>query len=150
MWDAGLILAAALVAQPQAATLESCEFVDERWVCRYRLPDIQLLSEPPDAPVTLPVPLPSAPTTSTDPGVLSESESELVARCAEARWISLCFPSQRVEARRLRDEARAYEAARQRVGELISQGQCQAATAHALSGGYLALARESQGFCRTQ
>lgn len=146
MWHTGLVLAAALVGQPQAATLESCEFVEDRWVCRYRLPEIELLGDPSRPP------LPAAPggadVAGRDPGVLNEAESRLVARCAEAGWLSLCFPAERAEARRLRDEARAYEAARLRVGELIRDGDCDGATAHALGGGYLALARESQAFCR--
>ena len=152
MVEIGLILAASLAiqqAQPQAATLEGCEFVEERWVCRYRLPEIQLLDAgPPAAPLTVDVPRPAPPSpVSQDPGVLSEAEVDLVARCADAGWLSLCFPAQRTEARRLRDEARAYEAARQRVGVLIGQGDCEAARSHALTGGYLGLAREAQGLC---
>lgn len=148
MWDVGLILAVSLAGQPQAATLEGCEFVNERWVCRYRLPEVQLLTSPPTAPET--VPMPPATTivpASQDPGVLTDVQSELVARCADAGWFSLCLPPQRVEARRLRDEARAYEQARLRVGELISQGDCTEARALALGGGYLGLARESQALC---
>lgn len=154
MVEIGLILAASLAfqqaqPQPQTATLESCEYVDERWVCRYRLPEIQLVDGGTDPATLRPVPLPvsAPPSESPDPGVLSEAEVELVARCAEARWLSLCFPSQRTEARRLRDQARAYEAARQRVGVLIGEGDCQAAFTHALNGGYLGLARESQALC---
>lgn len=164
MLEIGLILAASLAVQeaqaqsqpqtqpqtqPQAATLERCEFVDERWVCRYRLPEIQLLDGgPPAAPLTVPVPPPAtASAASQDPGVLSEAEVELVARCADAGWLSLCFPAQRTEARRLRDEARAYEETRQRVGALIGEGECQAARSHALNGGYLGLAREAQALC---
>ena len=76
MWDIGLILAAYVAiqpaqpsgppqsqpqSQPQTATLEGCEFVEERWVCRYRLPDIQLVDGgPPATPLTVPV-QPAAP-----------------------------------------------------------------------------------------
>ena len=160
MLEIGLILAASLAVQeaeaqsqpqtrPQVATLERCEFVDERWVCRYRLPEIQLLDAgPPAAPLTVAVPPPVTPVpASQDPGVLSEAEVELVARCADAGWLSLCFPAQRTEARRLRDEARAYEDTRQRVGALIGEGECEAARSHALNGGYLGLAREAQDLC---
>jgi len=167
MWEIALALAATIVTQPQAATLEGCEFVDERWICRYRLPDVQLLTSPPTSPETIPtspasVPL-SVPVTTTassttvattsalslDPGVLTDSQASLVARCAEATWMSLCLPAQRVEARRLRDESRAYEAARLRVGELLSENQCDSALSFALSGGYLGLARQAQAFCTT-
>lgn len=159
MLEVGLILAASLAVQeaqartqPQAATLESCEFVDERWVCRYRLPEIQLLDAgPPAAPLTVATPPPATPSpASPDPGVLSDAELDLVARCADAGWLSLCFPAQRTEARRLRDAARAYEEARQRVGALIGQGDCDGARNHALNGGYLGLAREAQGLCAAE
>ncbi len=181
MWEISLALAAAMAGQPQAATLEGCEFVDQRWICRYRLPEVQLLTSEPLAPASVPVSVPVTPTgtseatsgentgatavsstssgTSTtnaeiatlsrDPGVLTESETSLVARCAEARWMSLCLPSQRVEARRLRDLANAYEAARLRVGHLLSEGDCGGARAHALSGGYFRMARETQDLCST-
>ncbi len=143
MWDVGLSLVVALMAQPQAATLERCEFLEERWVCRYRLPDIELLNDPSSPPL----PLPAASPASRDPGVLTEAESELVGRCADAGWMSLCLPAHRREARRLRDAAAAYDSARTRVGVLISEGRCDEAVAHALTGGYLSLARESRGFC---
>lgn len=163
MWEVALVLSASLVAQPQpqAATLEGCEFVNERWICRYRLPEIQLLGAEPSAPPTLPVtvPIPASTTASagvsgaaavaTDRGLLSETEASLVARCAEARWYSLCLPGQREEARRLRDEAQTYEAARLRIGELISNGDCDAARSQALTAGYFGLAREAQDLCVT-
>lgn len=160
MWDIALTLAASLAiqqaqpqgqpqTQPQSATLESCEYIDERWVCRYRLPDIQLVDggSAPPVPITAPVPQVVSAPASPDPGVLSQAETDLVARCADAGWVSLCFPAQRTEARRLRDQARAYDEARQRVGVLIGEGDCQAALTYALNGGYLGLARESQGLC---
>jgi len=156
MWEISLVLAASILTQPQAATLEGCEFVEQRWICRYRLPDVQLLTAPPtlpDAPaasVPVAVPMTAAATISRDRGVLSEPQTALVARCADAGWMSLCLPSQRTEARRLRDEFRAYEAARLRVGELLSERQCDAASAHALSGGYLGLAREARAFCQDE
>jgi hypothetical protein len=101
------------------------------------------------APATT-IPLSPVTTTavvSSDPGVLSEAEIGLVARCAESNWMALCLPSQRVEARRLRDEAQAYESARLRIGALLSENDCDAARVHALSGGYLGLAREVQSLC---
>lgn len=159
MLELGFAIAALLSAQPQAATLEGCDFVENRWICRYRLPEIQLVGSPPTTaivPSSEPPPATAAVVgaevaavvpVARDRGVLTESESELVARCAEARWLSLCLPSQRVEARRLRDEAQAYEAARLRVGELITGGDCEGALGHALSNGYFGLARESQTFC---
>lgn len=164
MWEISLAMVAAIVSQqPQAATLEGCEFVEQRWICRYRLPEVQLLtsppttqtSTPPSPPVTptsvpVTVPVTTAPPASQDPGVLSETQVALVARCADAGWMSLCLPSQRVEARRLRDEAQAYEAARLRVGELLSENHCDEARAFALSGGYLGLAREAWTFCDSE
>lgn len=156
MWEIGLILAAAIASQPQAATLEGCEFVEQRWICRYRLPEVQLLTSPPTTPstvatapaTTIPLsPVTTAAVISTDPGVLSEAEISLVARCAESNWMALCLPSQRVEARRLRDQAQAYESARLRIGTLLSENDCEAARVHALSGGYLGLAREVQSLC---
>ena len=147
MWEVGLLLAASLATQPQAATLEGCEFVDDRWICRYRLPEIQLLTTPPTSPEVLPIPLTTAAPASADPGVLSPAETELVARCAEAGWLSLCLPPQRTEARRLRDQARAYQEARLQVGALIRDGDCDGALSRALGGGYLSLAREAQGLC---
>lgn len=159
MLEVGLIIAALVSAQdgseartpqPQTATLESCDFIEERWVCRYRLPEIQLLGLSSPPPVTLPVPMAAtAPATSTDPGVLTEAQADLVARCAAAGWLSLCLPAQRTEARRLRDEAAAYAETRQAVGRLISEDACPDAVARALSGGYLGLAREARGFCDT-
>jgi len=155
MWEVALVLSASLLAQPQTATLEGCEFVNQRWICRYRLPEIQLLgaepSTPPTLPVTVPIASPAATTVGTstvaavtpDRGVLSDAESSLVSRCAEARWYSMCLPGQR----RLRDEAQAYDSARRRVGELISEGACDAARSHALTAGYLGLARETQDLC---
>lgn len=147
MFDIGLVLAASLALQPQAATLEGCEFVEERWVCRYRLPDIQLLDDGARPTVAVPALTAAPPVGSVDPGVLTEDQVALVARCADAGWMSLCLPSQRTEARRLRDLSLAYETARREVGTLIGEGRCEDARSRALGGGYLGLAREAQGLC---
>lgn len=111
----------------------------------------------PPAPTTLVTDLPLAPTTMAavdpgpvrpiDTGVLTEREAQLVSRCADAGWMSLCLPDDRRAARTLRDKQEAYLAVRRDVTRLLGDDQCDAAVRTALDGGYLALARETRDYC---
>lgn len=143
-----ILAAGLLLAQETKATLENCAQEDGRWVCRYRLPDVQLVqgtttSEPPPVEVA-----PPTAELAPDPGVLSEDERRLVARCGSAGWLSLCSKGDRESAARLSAETRAYEAARLSVGRLLSDGACDRAVSEALAGGYFGLAREARAFCK--
>lgn len=166
--------------QAVQATLQSCAMEGGRWVCRYAVPDIEIVPIPgsdivtdapaivlgsgsgPDAasPETLPsttvtepagpplaAPGDPGPVRPIDTGVLSERESRLVSRCADAGWISLCLPDDRRAARSLRDKQEAYLAVRREVTRLLSEDRCDAAVKAALDGGYLALARETRDYC---
>ena len=198
--------------QAVQATLQSCSMEGGRWVCRYAVPDIEIVPIPgsdivtdapaavvgaapshegtaPTPPMTVTVPMTTVPATPTtvpppptvtgpaitspatttgtatgtttataatlepgpirpiDSGVLTEGESRLVARCADAGWMSLCLPDDRREARTLRDKQNAYLAVRRDVTRLLGENQCQAAVRTALDGGYLALARETREYC---
>lgn len=114
------------------------------------------VTERPAAPVAPPTaPAATAPTTAADAGpirpidagVLTERESQLVARCADAGWMSLCLPDDRRAARTLRDKQNAYLAVRREVTRLLAADDCDAAVKAALDGGYLALARETRDYC---
>lgn len=127
------------------ATLESCLFEDGRWVCRYRMPDIAVVpasgaAAPPDAPA------PASPATEEAP-VLTTAEADLVLRCAEATWLSLCTPTQRRTARALRDRAEADAALRREVGAWLATGDCAAAERLALQAGRLGLASRVRALC---
>jgi hypothetical protein len=174
---------AAPTAQAVQATLQSCAMEGGRWVCRYAVPDIEIVPVPgtnivADAPrvvlgdapaaanppttgwTTVPgsaTPLLDSPAVSAvpdpaarlDAGVLSGREAQLVARCADAGWMSLCLPDDRREARSLRDKEAAYLAVVREVTTLLGQDRCDAAVKAALDGGYLSLARETRAFCAT-
>ena len=115
----------------------------------------------PDAPattVTKPAAPPAAPAPATaavdpgpirpiDSGVLTEREAQLVSRCADAGWVSLCLPDDRRAARTLRDEQEAYLSVRREVTRLLGDENCNAAVRTALDGGYLGLARETRDYC---
>ncbi|MBU1345984.1 MAG: hypothetical protein KKA16_03415 [Alphaproteobacteria bacterium] len=150
--------------QAVQATLQSCAMENGRWVCRYAVPDIEIVPIPGNdivatAPASIlgeartaettaiepPAPVPLA--TTPDAGVLTEREARLVARCADAGWMSLCLPDDRRAARALRDEENAYLTVRREVTSLLSQDRCDAAARAALDGGYLALAREARDYC---
>ena len=178
--------------QAVQATLQSCSMEGGRWVCRYAVPDIEIVpipgsdivtnapaavlgaapshegtatpATPPTTTGTTPVTTPTVtPPTATgtattatlepgpirpiDSGVLTEGESRLVARCADAGWMSLCLPDDRRAARTLRDKQNAYLAVRRDVTRLLGENQCQSAVRTALDGGYLALARETREYC---
>ena len=179
-----LILAAVLAAPvsgppPQAvqATLQSCAMEGGRWVCRYAVPDIEIVplpgndvvadapasilgvrpaeagegtSPPASVPVTLPATVPIAPerrVMTLEAGVLTERETQLVARCAEAGWLSLCLPDDRRAARVLKDRQDAFMAVRATVTTRLSSGDCDGAVKAALDGGYLELATQARAFC---
>ncbi len=174
-----LLTAPAIEASPQAvsATLQSCAMEGGRWVCRYAVPDIEIVPIPdsnivadapaavlgdapsvdtvtPDGPIEPPVvdAPPPAPVTAraalpTDAGVLTEREAGLVARCADAGWVSLCLPADRRAARALQEQQTAYLAVRREVTRLLGRDRCEAAVRTALDGGYLALARETRDYC---
>jgi hypothetical protein len=169
--------AAAPGSQAVSATLQSCAMEGGRWVCRYAVPDIEIVPVPDsnvvtDAPAAVlgaapdaadaatgarvpspSGPEPAAPTVdrgpvrTVDAGVLTEREARLVARCAEAGWMSLCLPDDRRAARSLRDAQTAYLAVRRDVTRRLGEDDCAAAVRAALDGGYLALARETRDYC---
>lgn len=112
-----------------------------------------LVTESPLTPTTTnPAPTSTAaadpgPVRPIDAGVLTEREAQLVARCADAGWMSLCLPDDRRAARTLRDKQEAYLAVRRDVTRLLGDDRCDAAVRAALDGGYLALARETRDYC---
>lgn len=105
------------------------------------------------APVASPIAAPviavvdPGPVRPIDTGVLTEREAQLVARCADAGWVSLCLPDDRRAARTLRDKQTAYLAVRREVTRLLGEERCEAAVRSALDGGYLSLARETRDYC---
>ncbi len=159
--------AAATPASPQAvqATLQSCAMEQGRWVCRYQVPDVEIIPFTGDASELeltsrtgpAPTPAPGAPANATVPtegvaagseaGILTEREAGLVARCADAGWMSLCLPDDRRAARALRDRQVAYQTVQRAVTGLLAEDRCDDAIRAALDGGYLGLAREARDFC---
>lgn len=174
-----LILAAILAAPaPQAvqATLQSCAMEGGRWVCRYAVPDIEIvplpgenivteapavvLGEEPAAPAATdatpaerPVSVPpeppvarSAPT--LDAGILTEREARLVARCADAPWYAICLPDDRRAANALKLRQDAFMSVRSDVTARLAAEDCDGAVRAALDGGYLDLAGQARAFCQ--
>lgn len=131
--------------EPALATLQGCAMEGERWVCRYQMPEIRVVEQPPQSLSVQP--LSASAEGPADVGVLTEADRALVARCADAGWLSLCLPGDRRRARELRDGALAYEAKRKDVSALLAQGRCDAAVTTALEAGHLNLAREARAFC---
>lgn len=127
------------------ATLQGCAMEGERWVCRYQMPEIRVVEEPPRRLGVEPAASP--PDGPADTGVLGEAERALVSRCADAGWLSLCLPGDRRRARELRDASVAYDARRREVASLLAEGRCDAAVGAALEAGHLNLAREARAFC---
>lgn len=167
-----------LSEQAVQATLQSCAMEGGRWVCRYAVPDIEIVPIPgsdivadapasilgeartadaprTDAPAVDSTPRTAPATTPTetgpvlpmDAGALTERETRLVERCAEAGWMSLCLPDDRRAARTLREKETAYLAVRRDVTRLLGDDQCDTAVRTALDGGYLNLARETRDYC---
>ena len=120
---------------------------------RLAVPAIPLDAAPPVRPTTTgAVPVTTAvvdpgPIRPIDTDVLTERETQLVARCADAGWVSLCMPDDRRAARTLRDKQTAYLAVRREVTRLLGEERCEAAVRSALDGGYLSLARETREYC---
>ena len=108
----------------------------------------ELATPPVSPPVAPPVVADPGPIQPIDTGVLTEREAQLVSRCADAGWMSLCLPDDRRAARTLRDKQAAYLAVRREVTRLLSDDDCDAAVKAALDGGYMALARETRDYCR--
>lgn len=133
-----------------------CESTPAGWVCR--MPPVILRPSPPgSAAMTDPpansVPVPPSVPTLAPPVEISSAEANrqarLIARCADASWLSLCLPDDRREARILRDAAIARAALRVEVTRLLSESRCDDAVRTALAGGDMALATEvrSRNFC---
>lgn len=129
------------------ATLESCLFEDGRWVCRYQMPDITVVPAGLDGATGAVAAAAPAPA-SVDAPALSPAEEDLVLRCAEASWLSLCTPAQRRTARTLQARAEAEAALRRTVGARLAAGDCAAAERLALEAGRLGLAAEARRLCR--
>lgn len=158
-----LLLALTLGQEPAAAparreteaqaTLQSCVMTPEGWVCNYRMPAVILRGVPPESviltdPPAITVPVP--PTVSPPPEISTaeaDRQARLIARCADASWLSLCLPGDRREARILRDAANARAALRAEVTQLLSEERCDEARRTALAGGDLTLAWEVRNFC---
>lgn len=142
-------------AQEVQATLQSCEMTPAGWVCNYRMPAVILRGVPPESVVLTDQPaisVPVPPTVSPEPPAeISTAEADrrarLIARCADASWLSLCLPGDRREARILRDAAEARAALRTEVTRLLSEDRCEDARRAALAGGDLTLAWEVRNFC---
>lgn len=173
-----LIFAAMIAAPaPQAvqATLQSCAMEGGRWVCRYAVPDIEIVPLPgndvvadapaailgvgsPEAasasgegamtPETAAVPPPVERRAVTlDAGILTEREARLVARCADAPWYAVCLPDDRRAARTLKQKQDAFLAVRTTVTARLAAQDCDGAVKAALDGGFLDLASQARGFC---
>lgn len=152
-----LTLIVASPAQEAQATLQSCQQEEGRWVCRYQMPDVEIVPMAATGPSTIVVgpvsqppaaiPMPLTPPAPVDTGVLTDTEARLVTRCAEANWLSLCLPHERREARSLREKAQAYDTLRLEVTRLLSEQKCNDAVRTALAGGSLGLARQAREFC---
>ncbi|MDP1875222.1 hypothetical protein [Phenylobacterium sp.] len=142
--------ALALLAQEGQATLQSCVFEADGWVCRYRVPEAIYR---PQTPLPAPgPPLTPAPETTQEPsGPAPDAEAarraRLISRCAEANWLSLCTPDDRREAKALKAQAETKAALRLEVTTLAAKDQCPDAVRVALEGGDLDLAREIRAFC---
>lgn len=145
------------VSAPQEAqaTLQSCEMTPAGWVCNYRMPAVILRGVPPGSVVVtdrpaIAVPVPATVPASPPPEVSTaeaDRQARLIARCADASWMSLCLPGDRREARILRDAAEARAVLRTEVTRLLSEDRCEDARRAALAGGDMTLAWEVRNFC---
>jgi hypothetical protein len=153
-----LLLALTLGQEPAAAparqetetqaTLQSCVMTSEGWVCNYRMPAVILRGVPPESvimtdPPAITVPVPPTVSPPPPPEVSTaeaDRQARLIARCADASWLSLCLPGDRREARILRDAAEARAALRAEVTQLLSEERCDEARR-------TALAWEVRNFC---
>jgi hypothetical protein len=161
-----LLLAIGLGQVPEGATVSRppdsrevnlpCESTPQGWVCR--MPPVILRPSPSGAVVMTDPQAGSAPVQAPVPALappaeLSSAEANrqarLIARCADASWLSLCLPDDRREARALRDAANVRAALRTDVTRLLSEGKCDEAVRVALAGADMALAWEvrNMNFC---
>ena len=133
------------------APLQSCESTPEGWVCNYQMPAVILRGVPPGTvvltePPLISVPVPPTVSPSGPPVEVTSAEADrqarLIARCADASWLSLCLPDDRREARALRDAAVARAALRREVYQMLSENRCDDAMRTALAGADMALIRE--------
>ncbi|MAK81536.1 hypothetical protein [Phenylobacterium sp.] len=139
--------ALALLAQEGQATLQSCVFEAEGWVCRYRVPEAIYRPEAPaQPPAQAPEPARDA-AAAPAPDREAIRRARLISRCADASWLSLCTPDDRREAKALKAQAEAKAALRLEVTTLAAKDQCPEAIRVALEGGDLDLAREIRAFC---
>ena len=171
-----LLIALLQTAEPSSqeakATLQSCETIDNRWVCHYQIPQATIVRPLDPAPPSTMVMPPSTTTTTTpDPApqptqsaslppapVVAPSDSRveaarqtrLIARCADAKWYSPCLPGERKEAQILREAALNAATLRGSVTTLLSEKRCDDAVKTALEGGDLGLAREAREFSEPQ
>lgn len=154
----GQVPDAAPASQEARATLQSCQMTTDGWVCNYQMPAVILRGAPPEAvvmtdPPAISVPVPATVPTLSPPVEIDSAEANrqarLIARCADASWLSLCLPDDRREARILRDAANARAALRVEVTRLLSESRCDEAVRAALAGGDMALASEvrDRNFC---
>lgn len=138
------------------ATLQSCEMTPAGWVCNYRMPAVILRGVPPESvimtdPPAIMVPVPPTVSPSVPPPEITTAEADrqarLIARCADASWLSLCLPGDRREAKILQEAAIARAALRSEVTRLLSEERCEDARRTALAGGDMTLAWEVRNFC---
>lgn len=153
-----IVLLLALAAAPGApaaqegqAALQSCEMTPGGWICHYKMPPVTLMGTPDTSPPTSvsPPPMPLVAPVSEADRAEAARRARLIAKCADATWLSICLPGERREARRLRDEAAVRAALRGKVTGLLSENRCDEAVKTALAGGDMDLAREARAFCRT-
>jgi len=137
--------------QEARATLQSCQMTADGWVCNYQMPAVILRGAPPGAvvmtdPSAISVPVPPTVPALVPPVEVSSAEADrqarLIARCADASWLSLCLPDDRREARALRDAAAARAALRREVFQLLSENRCDDAMRMALASADMALVWE--------
>ena len=153
----GQVPEAAPATQEVQATLQDCEMTPAGWVCIYRMPAVILRGAPPESIVVtdqtaISVPVPRTVPASPPPEISTaeaDRRARLIARCADASWLSLCLPGDRREARILREAADARAALRAEVMQLLSEDRCEDARRVALAGGDLTLAWEVHNFCAT-
>ena len=143
-------------SQTAQATLQSCQMTSTGWVCNYQMPAVILRGAPPGSvvmtdPPAISVPLPRTVPNPVPPLEISSTEADrqarLIARCADASWLSLCLPGDRREARILRDAANVRAALRGEVTRLMSENRCDDAVRVALAGADMTLAWEVRSFC---
>ncbi len=147
----GQVPDAAPASQEAQATLQSCEMTPAGWVCNYQMPAVILRGAPPGSvvmtdPPAIAVPVPPTVPTLVSPVEINSAEADrqarLIARCADASWLSLCLPDDRREARILRDAAIARAALRREVYQLLSENRCDEAMRTALASADMALVWE--------